>query len=122
MRKPICQFVSAFNQALKKKKTSFSFAYFRHFVPIMEALVSGGYVQYYTVNRPWVTVYPRMTPEGPLLKQLILKSTPGYKRYIRWRDARSGGVCQLTLVGAEVLTGTQVRKRRRGGILLLEVR
>ena len=121
MRQPICHFVAAFNQALEKKKPSFAFAYFRQFVPLMDALVAEGYVQYYTLEGPRVRVYLRMSQEGPLLSKIRLGSTPGRKKFIGWRQAGGEGACQLVLVGREVYSDLTLSRRRQGGVLLLEI-
>ena len=121
MRQPLCHFVSAFNQALEKKRPSFSFAYFRQFVPLMRVLVSEGYVQYYTLEGPRVRVYLRMSQEGPLLSKVRLGSTPGRKKYMGWKESKKGVFCQLALFGSDVQSNLTMPHLRQGGILLLEV-
>lgn len=120
MTRPICNFLAALNQTIKKNGNKFKVAYFRQSYELLRALIDAGFIQYYTRSGDTLTVYVRVSPNGPILSSVSQFSKPSRKRYIRWKQLKDKTGLQLILSGGFILPYPLAKKRKVGGIALAE--
>ena len=83
MNRSVCNFIAAFNQAIKKKSKEFKVKYFSLAFPLLNALVKEGFLQYYTLEKDTLRVYLRFNKNGLVVSYIKATSKPSKRAFVR---------------------------------------